>query len=230
MRRQAGEERAVSREGQIGTNWAPLSAAVLAGGRSERMGEDKAFLRLWPGGPTLLEIALQRLRAVADDVVIVANDVTRHEGFGAPVTPDVMPGLGTLSGIHAALTAARHEHCLIVACDMPLLDSRVLALLAAQPRDYDVLIPQTPGTSRQGNSGQVYQTLHAIYSRRCLAPITAQLAAGNPQVVAFFSQVDVRVLDRAAVLALDPEERSFMNTNTPQALEDARRICRLGNP
>jgi molybdopterin-guanine dinucleotide biosynthesis protein A len=59
---------------------------------------------------------------------------------------------------------ASHEHCLIVACDMPLLSPAILAYMAAQPRDYDVLIPQTPGVSRQGNSGQIYQTLHAIYS------------------------------------------------------------------
>ncbi|MFT4037942.1 MAG: molybdenum cofactor guanylyltransferase [Thermomicrobiales bacterium] len=219
----------MSRDEQIGTGWAPISAAVLAGGRSERMGQDKAFLQLQPGGPTLLEIALERVRAVADDVMIIANDVARHEGFGARVVPDAIPGFGTLSGIHAALTAAQHAHCLIVACDMPLLDARVLELLAAQPRDYDVLIPQTPGVSRQGNSGQVYQTLHAIYSRRCLAPIAAQLATGNPQVVAFFPQVTVQVMDRAALLALDPKERSFMNTNTPQALDEARRLAALGN-
>jgi molybdenum cofactor guanylyltransferase len=186
------------------------------------MGQDKAFLRLEPGGPMLLEIVLERLGKVADDVLIVANDVERHEGYGARVVPDIIQGFGTLSGIHAALSAATHEHCLIVACDMPLLNPSVLAYLAAQPRDYDVLIPQTPGVSRQGNSGQIYQTLHAIYAQRCAEPIAAQLATGNRQVVGFFPEVNVRVPDRQVLLALDPEERTFMNTNTPDALEVAR--------
>ena len=202
----------------------PLSAAVLAGGKSERMGQDKAFLRLEPDGPMLLEIVLSRLRMVADDLIIVANDADRHQGFGARVVPDALPGYGTLSGIHAALVAAAHEHCLVVACDMPMLDPAVLNYLAMQPRDYDVLIPQTPGVSRQGNSGQIFQTLHAIYSRRCVEPIAAQLAAGNREVVGFFSQVDVRVPDREALLALDPQELTYMNTNTPDALDVAREL------
>ncbi len=210
---------------EIGSDRVPLSAAVLAGGKSERMGHDKAFLRLEPDGPMLLEIVLGRLRDVADDVLIVANDTQRHEGFGARVVPDVIAGFGTLSGIHAALTAAKHEHCLIVACDMPLLNPAILAYMAAQPRDFDVLIPQTPGISRQGHSGQIYQTLHAIYARRCAEPIAAQLATGNRQVVGFFPQVDVRVLDRLTLLALDPQERTFMNTNTPDGLDAAREMA-----
>lgn len=210
---------------ETGTSWPPLSAAVLAGGKSERMGQDKAFLRLLPGGATMLEIVLEHLRGVADEVVIVANDVARHEGYGARVVPDRIPGFGTLSGIHAALTAAQHEHCLVVACDMPLLNPAVLAHMAGLSRDYDVLIPQTPGVSRQGNSGQIYQTLHAIYARRCAEPIAAQLRAGNRQVVGFFPAVRVQVVDRSTILALDPAEISFMNTNTPEALETARQFA-----
>jgi molybdopterin-guanine dinucleotide biosynthesis protein A len=97
--------------------------------------------------------------------------------------------------------------------------------MAAQPRDYDVLIPQTPGASRQGNSGQIYQTLHAIYARRCAEPIAAQLASGNRQVVGFFPQVNVRIVGRQGLLALDPQELTFMNTNTPDALAVARDLA-----
>ena len=190
------------------------------------MGEDKAFLRLEPGGPMLLEIVLDRLRFVSNDVVIVANDVARHSSFGARVVKDVLPGFGTLSGIHAALAGALHQHCLVVACDMPLLNPAVLVYLAAQPRDYDALVPQTPGVSRQGNSGQIYQTLHAIYARTCEAPIAAQLASGNQRVVDILATLCVRVPDRNAILALDPQELTFMNTNTPDGLHKARPLAR----
>lgn len=212
--------------GDIGSVRLPLSAAVLAGGKSVRMGQDKAFLRLAPDGPMLLEIALERVREVADDVMIVANDVGRFEGFGARVIPDAIPGFGTLSGIHAALEGAAREHCLIVACDMPLLDPAVLTYLASQPRDYDALVPQTPGVSRQGHSGKIYQTLHAIYSRRCRAPIAAQLAAGDHRAIGFLPQVNVRVPDRQALLAIDPQELTFMNTNTPESLAMAREMAK----
>lgn len=211
---------------EIGSVRPPLSAAVLAGGKSERMGQDKAFLCLEPDGPVLLEIVLERLRGVADDVKIVANDVLRHEGFGARVVLDEIPGYGTLSGIHAALVNAEHDHCLIVACDMPLLNPAVLAYLAAEPRDYEALVPQTPGVSRQGDSGQIYQTLHAIYARRCAIPIAEQLATGNQRAVAFLPQVNLRVPDRQELLALDPQELSFVNTNTPESLAVAREVAK----
>jgi molybdenum cofactor guanylyltransferase len=224
--RQAPGDAVTISPSEIGSFHPPLSAAVLAGGKSERMGQDKAFLRLEPDGPMLLEIVLDRLRGVADDILIVTSDVGRHEGFGARVVPDVMPGFGTLSGIHAALDGAEHDHCLIVACDMPLLNPGVLAYLAAQPRSYDVLVPQTPGVSRQGNSGQIYQTLHAIYARRCREPISAQFARGDQRVTGFFSQVHVRVPDRHSLLALDPHELTFTNTNTPESLDVARELAR----
>ena len=211
---------------EIGSVHPPLSAAVLAGGMSSRMGQDKAFLRLEPDGPMLLEIVLHQLRGVADDVLIVANDVARYERFGARVVPDVIPGFGTLSGIHAALQGSTYGYCLIVACDMPLLNPDVLAYMAAQPRDYDALVPQTPGVSRQGNSGQIYQTLHAIYAKHCEETIATQLAGGDHRVVGFFSQIDVRVPDRQALLALDPQELTFINTNTPDALDVARVLAR----
>jgi molybdopterin-guanine dinucleotide biosynthesis protein A len=220
-----GAHVSIDRE-KIRTVRTPLSAAVLAGGKSERMGQDKAFLRLEPDGPMLLEIVLERLRDVADDVMIVANDIPRYERFGARVVPDVMPGFGTLSGIHAALEGAMHEHCLVVACDMPLLNPEVLAYLASQPRNFDALVPQTPGVSRQGNSGQIYQTLHAIYARRCREPIAAQLARGDHRAIGFFSQVNLSVPDRQALLALDPQELTFMNTNTPESLVVARELAR----
>ena len=83
----------------------PISAAALAGGKSRRMGTDKAFLPVVDGGQAMLGLVVGRLRFVADDVMIVANDRERFQAFGARVVPDVHREIGALGGIHAAVSA-----------------------------------------------------------------------------------------------------------------------------
>lgn len=203
-----------------------LSAAIVAGGMSRRMGTDKALIPLEPGGPSMIEIVIGRLREVADDVRIIAGGRPEYERFGVPVAPDDAADAGTLGGIATAVRLARHEHCLVVACDMPLLDEDLLRAMAAEPRDYDVLAPLVAGASRQGGTA-FYQTLHAIYGKRCLGPIARQLAQGNRKVIGFFPEVRVRAFAEERVRAIDPDLHAFFNANSPEALEQVRAIARL---
>jgi molybdopterin-guanine dinucleotide biosynthesis protein A len=168
---------------------------------------------------------LERLTAVATDVMVVATDRERYEPFGARVVPDLYPEVGTLGGIHAAISQAAHEHCLVVACDMPLLNAGLLARMASERRDYDVLVPVLAGESRQGGKGIVYQTLHAIYSKQCLPYIERRIAAGNRQVIGFFEDVRVLAIDEAETRKWDPTLQSFFNANTPEMLAEARRMA-----
>lgn len=200
----------------------PLSAAVLAGGQSRRMGQNKALLSLVPEGPPMLGIVLDRLRQVADDLTIVANDSAPYEGFGVRIVPDLLPGSGALGGIQAALVAAEHEHCLVVACDMPFLNMRLLQRMAAEPRDYDVFVPLLSGESKQGKGGLVYQTLHAIYGKACTPAIEARIRQGDRRVIGFFDNVRVRTFGEDEVRRYDPGLQSFFNANTPEALAEAR--------
>lgn len=202
---------------------APLSAAVLAGGMSRRMGTDKALLPLVPGGPPLLRLVLDRVAQVADETVVVASDRPAYGGFGVRVVPDRYAEAGTLGGIATALETAAHPHVLVVACDMPFLEPSLLRWMAVQPRDYDVLVPRLPGESRQG-TGFVFQTLHAIYGRGCVPAIVEQLAAGRRQVIGFFPNVRVRPIELEEVRRVDPPLRSFFNANTPEAATEARRL------
>jgi molybdenum cofactor guanylyltransferase len=202
----------------------PLSAAALAGGQSRRMGSDKALLPLIAGGQPMLGLVLEQLAYVADDMLIVANEQERYASFGARVVSDLRPQVGALGGIHAAITSSAHEHCLVVACDMPFLSLPLLRRMAREPRNYDVLVPVIPGSSRQRGDGLVFQTLHAIYSKRCLPFIETRIAEGKKQVVGFFEDVRVRTLDLTEIVRWDPELRSFFNANTPDALLAAAQI------
>src|SRR5215208_992313 len=202
----------------------PLGAAVLAGGQSRRMGTDKALLPLVTGGPPMLGLVLERLSAVADDTIIVADDQPRYAAFGTRVVPDLNRHVGALGGIQAAITWSAHEHILVVACDMPFLSPALLQRMADEPRDYDVLVPLIPGESRQRGDSLVYQTLHAIYSKRCLPFIEQQIAEGNRQVIGFFEGVRVRTLDVREIARWDPGLQSFFNANTPESLRLAAQL------
>jgi molybdopterin-guanine dinucleotide biosynthesis protein A len=206
---------------------APLSAAALAGGQSRRMGTDKALLPIAPGGEPMLGVVLKRLSAIADDVLVIANDEARYASLGVRVVPDLRRDVGALGGIQAAIASSVNEHCLIVACDMPFLSIPLLRRMAEEPRDYDVLIPLIPGESRQRDDGLVFQTLHAIYSKRCLPFIDEQIVKGKKQVIAFFQDVRVRTLDVAEITSFDPDLLSFFNANTPEALRSAAQILAL---
>jgi molybdopterin-guanine dinucleotide biosynthesis protein A len=198
-----------------------LSAALLAGGSSTRMGVDKALLSLRPNSPPMAQMVIDRLTQIADEVQVIASDRPEYEIFGVKVVPDDYPGFAALGGIATALAHCRSEHCLVVACDMPFLNESLLYWMAAQPRDYDVLVPRLAGESRQGGS-HVYQTLHAIYGKRCLPFIKTQLRQGNRQVIGFFDHVDVRTVSEKQIRAFDPDLRSFFNANSPDALPQAR--------
>lgn len=192
------------------------------------MGRDKALLPLVEGGLPMLAVVVERLREVADDVTIVANDVERYARFGAEVVPDAHAGAGPLGGIYAAVRHAAHEHCLVVACDLPFLSPVLLHWMAGQPRDYDVLVPVLPGESRQGRPGGVLQTLHAIYGKGCLPAIESRIREGNRQVIGFFDEVAVRTIEVDAIKDRDPQLRSFFNANTPEALAAAADMARAG--
>ena len=202
-----------------------MSVAVLAGGQSRRMGRDKALLPLEPGGEPLARRVIDRLDSLTDDLFIVSDHRPGYEALGARVEPDRFPGMGTLGGIATAIAKARHDHVFVVACDLPFLSSPLIDWMMEQPRDYDVLVPQHRGESRQGRE-MIYQTLHAIYGRKCLVEIDRQLRSGDRQVVGFFSHVTIRAVDESTVRQFDPELLSFFNANTPGAIEEARRIQR----
>ncbi len=206
----------------------PASAVVLAGGLSRRLGQDKRRLRLWgEAGPTLLERTVATAGALCADVVVVLNDPADWGHLPARLVGDRYPDGGALGGIASGLAAAREGFALVLACDMPLLSPPLLRAMLALPRDYDVLAPRalTPGATR---NRQGVEPLHAIYSRACLAPIRAALAAGQRQIAAFFPAVRVAYLDPAEIRRHDPMGHSFLSINTVEQMDDARRQLDLG--
>lgn len=188
----------------------PVTGVILAGGASRRMGQNKALLEL--EGRPLIEVVAERLRPVVDELIVVADDVERYAPYGDRCVPDVYPGVGTLGGIHAGLSAASHDLALIVACDMPFLNPAVLSWFVdtasrtngTGPADL-VILKHEEGV----------EPLHAVYRKSCLPVIQATIESGERCAFAFYDEIRVRYVHPSEVAPLDPDFLSFRNINTP---------------
>ena len=189
-----------------------IAGVVLGGGKSRRMGADKSLLRL--DRQTLLERAVDVLREVFDEVLIVADRADRFGGLGeVRVVQDILPDAGPLGGIHAGLTAVDSPAAFVVACDMPLLDAGVIRgqVDVWQTADADAVVPLLDGRP---------EPLHAVYAKSCLPAIEERIGQGDYRVRALLDAVRVHFWQP------DPSAaHSFTNVNTP---EDWARISETG--
>jgi molybdenum cofactor guanylyltransferase len=187
-----------------------VTAFVLAGGKSSRMGSDKAFLRL--GDETLLARALKIARAVTRDVQIV-GDAGKFAGFG-PVVEDVYRGRGPLGGIHAALSSSTTELNLMLAVDLPFVGTKFLDYLILRARESGALI-----TVPRADSG--LQPLCAVY-RRGFAEVAEQaLLEGRNKIDSLFKRVKTYVVEADELARAGFSGEMFRNLNTPEEFEKA---------
>ena len=181
------------------------SAVILAGGKSTRMGRNKALLDF--GGETLIGRLYRTLQGAFHEVFISANDARTYEFLGAPVIPDVFPDGGSLAGIHAGLVHSSAARCFFVACDMPFVNVDLVRFLYTFTGDHDVVIP----VSRSG-----LEPLHSFYSKDCIPHIEEQLESGNLKVIDFYHRIRMREVGLDEMCTYDSQELSYFNINTQE--------------
>jgi molybdopterin-guanine dinucleotide biosynthesis protein A len=188
-----------------------LTAFVLAGGKSTRMGEDKAFLVL--EGRSLLARALDLAGTVTRDVR-VAGEAAKFAAFG-PVVEDVYPHRGPLGGIHAALRNSGSELNLMLAVDLPFVEPRFLEYLVEQARASSsmVAVPRAAGG---------WQPLCAMYRLEFAAVAEKSLRAGRNKIDALFSEVETREITEEELLRENFSPDMFRNLNTREEFERAK--------
>jgi molybdopterin-guanine dinucleotide biosynthesis protein A len=189
-----------------------LTGFVLAGGKSTRMGQDKAAVMLH--GRTLLEHTLAALREVCRDVAILG----KYELYGTmgPVYEDIFPGCGPLSGIHAALTNSQ-THCnLIIAVDTPFLAPAFLHYLAERAIASGAVVT-TPEIN------DYTQPLCTVYSLDFLPIAEQALRQGNYKIVPLFPKGKTLVIKESELRQFAFAADMFENLNTPDDLARAQR-------
>ena len=181
-----------------------VTGVVLAGGRSTRMGRDKAMLDV--RGMPFIQLVYQTLSEIFPEVVVVTNEPERYEFLDCRMVSDLYPGKGTLAGIHAGLAACGTGRAFVVGCDMPFLNTRLIRRLVESDEDVDALVPRTP-------DGQ--QPLHAVYNVSCLPVMERHLWEGDISVLAVLDDLRVRIVLPEEIARFDSNFKSFININTP---------------
>ena len=187
------------------------AAFILAGGKSTRMGTDKAFVML--DGCTLLARALELAQAAVSDVRIV-GDRAKFGAF-APVVEDVFPGCGPLGGIHAALRASEAELNLILAVDVPFVTPALLQYLMQRARE------RASATATVARSGERWQPLCAVYRREFANAAEMALRAGRYKIDALFQEDRTQVITENELQAAGFSPDVFRNLNTLDELASA---------
>ncbi|MCH8012595.1 MAG: NTP transferase domain-containing protein [Candidatus Marinimicrobia bacterium] len=189
---------------------AGISGAILAGGKSSRIGTDKALLKL--DGQTLIERAITTLRPYTGDPIIIANAPDKYNFLNLSVYPDIIADTGPLGGILTALEKSNTTHCMVLACDLPFVSGELIKILWNQGLVHDVTVV---------DAGFGVEPLCAVYSKRCLSPIRKQLDLGQYRVTNFYHYVDVKVIYLEQLNKIFTPE-ILLNINTPEDLENAR--------
>lgn len=190
------------------------TGVILVGGKSSRMGVDKAFLKI--GGIPLFERVLTVFRETFAKVILIGNNAERYTGYGLPVHSDIYPG-SAMGGLYTGLMHASTPHVFVASCDLPFPSSMVVRHLLSLRKGCDVVVPA-------GASG--FEPLFAVYAKNCRGPMQRLLEQGNFCIFDLYPALNVRYVPIEELLRLDGGDRTFINVNTP---EEFARLEREGH-
>jgi molybdopterin-guanine dinucleotide biosynthesis protein A len=184
------------------------SAAILAGGAAARFGgRDKGGLLV--GGRSILDRQLAELAGLTDDILLVGVRPGRERAvaLGRPVrfVPDRVPDGGPLGGLDAALSAARYDPVVVLACDMPYVTGPLLGYLASLVLDHDAVVPLD-------ESG--WHPLCAVYARRCHAAVARRLGERRLAMRGLLDDLRVRIVSEKELARFGDPHRLLANVNT----------------
>jgi molybdopterin-guanine dinucleotide biosynthesis protein A len=199
---------------------------VLAGGKSARMGTEKAALRI--GGEPLLARILGRLRLALPAVYVVGPPRLRTLAPEFPVLPDDTPDAGPLGGLATALahlselsnlSELTYSHAFVVGCDMPFVEPKLVTAMA----HYSLSHPDADVVALRTSRG--LEPLHAVYANSCAQAAHEQVSSGKARALgALLARLRVKELPASEVAYYDPAGRSAFNVNTPEAWREALAI------
>ncbi len=190
-----------------------VTGVLLAGGKSQRMGEDKRFLSI--AGRTLLERGLSAMCELFQHVCVVIAQDSHFLQTHVPVFRDRVPHCGSLGGLYTGLCEASTPYVFIAACDMPFLSLQLVEYMNGLKDEADIVVASWKDR---------IQPTHAFYSKRCTASLEDMIRTHDMKIQKIFHHpsLKVRFVMDHEVSRIDPEGRSFINVNNPADLEAAR--------
>jgi len=196
-----------------------ISCIILAGGKGSRLGRDKVLEKF--GNESLLEQVISCVDSLSKEIIIVtAEERTFPQLASRPklkIVSDIFRGKGSLGGIYTGLVASDSLYNLVVASDMPFLNQPLLRYMIEVSDGFDFVLPRVDN---------LFEPLHAIYSKNCVAPTEFILKQGRKVIIELFDFVKVRYVEAEEIERFDPKHLSFFNINTKEDLELAKKLAR----
>ena len=195
-----------------------ISCIVLAGGKGQRLGGNKA--RELVKNRSLLEWVVFNLSSLSSDItVVIAKGQSLELSAKCPelkIVTDIYPKKGPLGGIYAGLTASSSRYNMVIACDMPFVNQDLLCYMMQVSDGFDMVVPRFAG---------MVEMLHAVYSKSCLPVIENMIEQGDLAVSHILNNVAVRYIETAEIDRFDPNHLSFFNVNLVTDLVKARELA-----
>jgi molybdopterin-guanine dinucleotide biosynthesis protein A len=178
-----------------------LTGIILAGGKSSRMGTDKAFIRF--KGKMLIEYPITLLKPICNEILISANS-EEYRCFGFDVVYDEFPGYGPVGGIFSSLSHSSNEWNFVTGCDTPNLSNQIITRLLAESEGYDCVVPEYGGK---------LEPLAALYNKKCMPKFAEGINEGQLSLRKVLHQLNCHYVDVADLTESNPV--LFSNFNTP---------------
>lgn len=191
-----------------------MSAIILAGGQSRRLGQDKAWVKV--DGQVIIQRILARIKPLFKEIIVVGSESGKFQELGVRTVSDELPDKGPLGGLYSGLRASSSKWIFCCACDMPFLNQNLIVALANQVDQTNTVLCKWEGK---------IQPLHGFYNKNCLPVITDKLQKGQNRVCDIFPLLKVKYLGKEFIVDYDPNGYSFFNLNTPEALKQAKNIA-----
>jgi molybdenum cofactor guanylyltransferase len=190
------------------------AAIILSGGKSSRMGTNKALLKI--NEKTNIERIADTLRRSFNDIILVTNHPEDYQFLEVQMVADHYPDNGPLAGVHAGLLSSDYDTNFIVACDMPFVSVELAEALVQKCGDYDAVIPVING---------VQHPLFAVFHKRVTDKVAKSIEAGRLRLKHLLDDLKVLYVtekDLQAYSSIDLE-RVFFNMNHPNEYEEAKK-------
>ena len=191
------------------------TAVLLAGGKSSRMGRNKALLPI--GGTLNISRIADELQKATNEVLIITNSPEDYRFLQLPLIPDIHEGLGPMAGLQAGMSSSQTDLHFLTACDMPFIQAETAKeILGFYIPEIDAVIPEINGR---------LQPLFAVYHKRCLPVLSDCLLKKELKMTRFLEKIRVKVIKETDFKSYhqDPERFShlFFNMNTMEDYQQA---------
>lgn len=202
----------------MNTQKSNITAFILSGGKSSRIGTNKSFLVI--DGKPLIQRLTELLDSIFPEVVISSNEPELYDFLGKKIVKDFYQEKGPLSGINSALNSTSSGRSFIISCDMPFISSELIKYIIEYKSDASIVIPKADGR---------IQPLCGIYSKKILSEVELLLIESHNKdkglkgsIYELISRVQAEIIDVTKMKFYHPD--LFFNINTPDDYLYAKKI------